>query len=193
MVFEFIICCGGLAVIISIMAAFYLFSIYNGLIELRNNIDRAWSNIDVLLKQRYDLIPNLVEAVKGYKKYEKGLLTDLASIRTSMMKAETPGEKAAASDALSANLKSVFAVAESYPDLKASENFMQLQKQLTAMENQIADRREFYNNSVVLYNTKIKSLPDMLIANMMSLKEKEYFKATEDEKKAVEVKLDKEG
>jgi LemA protein len=192
MVFEFVICCGGLAFILAIMAAFYLFSIYNGLIELRNNIDRAFANIDVLLKQRYDLIPNLVEAVKGYKKYEKGLLENLASIRTSMMAAQTPGDKAKASEALSASLKTVFAVAEGYPELKASENFMQLQKQLTAMENQIADRREFYNNSVLLYNNKIKSLPDMLIANAMSLKEKEYFKATADEQKAVEVKMGKD-
>ena len=191
MVFEIFICCGGLAFILAIMAAFYLFSIYNGLIELRNNIDRAFANIDVLLKQRYDLIPNLVEAVKGYSKYEKGLLSDLASIRTSMMKASTPGEKAKASDALSSSLKTVFAVAESYPELKASENFMALQKQLTAMENQIADRREFYNNSVLLYNNKIKSLPDMVIANAMSLKEKEYFKATAEEQKAVEVQMDK--
>jgi LemA protein len=191
MAFEYLICCGGFFVILGIVAAFYLFSIYNGLIELRNNIDRAWANIDVLLKQRYDLIPNLVEAVKGYKKYEKGLLTDLASIRASMMKAQSPGQKAAASDALTSSLKTVFAVAESYPELKASENFMQLQKQLTVMENQIADRREFYNNSVLLYNNKIKSLPDMVIASMMGLKDKEYFKATADEKEAVQVKMDK--
>ncbi len=190
MALELVVCCGGSLVILAILFCVYLFTLYNGLIELRNNIDKAWSNIDVMLKQRYDLIPNLVEAVKGYKKYEKGLLSDLAKIRASMASAQTLGDKAKASDALSASLKTVFAVAESYPELKASENFLQLQKQLTAMENQIADRREFYNNSVLLYNNKIKSLPDMIVAGMLSFKEKEYFKATAEEKEAVQVKMD---
>jgi LemA protein len=190
MVFEIFICCGGLLVGLGLLALFYLFTVYNGLVELRNNIDRAWANIDVLLKQRSDLIPNLVECVKGYKKYEKSVLEDLTRMRSSMMSAQSPSAKAKASEALSASLKTVFAVAEGYPQLRASENFMQLQNQLSAMENQIADRREFYNNSVLLFNTRIKSAPDMIIASLLSFKEKEYFKATEDEKKVVTVKMD---
>ena len=190
MVFEFVICCGGIFAALAVIAFFYLFTVYNGLIELRNNIDRAWANIDVMLKQRTDLIPNLVEVVKGYKNYEKGVLTELTRMRTSMISAKTPGEKAKASDALSRSLKTVFAVAENYPELKASQNFLELQKSLSGMENQIADRREFYNNSVLLYNNKIKSLPDMIIASALAFKEKEYFKATEEEKKAVKVKMD---
>ncbi|MFN7990833.1 MAG: LemA family protein [Candidatus Micrarchaeia archaeon] len=189
---AFAFCCGFFLVIFALLALFYVVSIYNGLINLRNNIDKAWANIDVLLKQRSDLIPNLVETVKGYKKYEKGLLEEITRLRTSMMGAQGPAEKAKANDAISASLKTIFAVAEGYPDLKASENFLELQKQLSSIENQIADRREFYNDSVLLFNTKIHSIPDMVFAGILGFKDKEYFKATEDEKKAVEVKIEEE-
>jgi LemA protein len=185
-----IICCGFFVFVLALLAAFYVFSIYNGLISLKNNIEKAWANIDVLLKQRTDLIPNLVEAVKGYMKYEKGVLTEITALRTAMMGATTPGEKAKASEGISTALKSIFAVAENYPKLQANESFMKLQEQLTAIENQIADRREFYNDSVMLFNTRIHSVPDTLFASMMGLKDKEYFKVAEEEKKAVQVKLD---
>ena len=168
----------------------YVFSVYNGLVELRNNIEKSWANIDVVLKQRSDLIPNLVEAVKGYMKYEKGTLEGITKMRAAMMSAQTPGQKAKASDAISSALKSIFAVSENYPKLQASENFLDLQKQLTAMENQIADRREFYNHSVLLYNTRINSAPDNVFASTFGFKEKEYFKAAADEKEAVKVKMD---
>jgi len=193
MAFEFLslaVCVGFVLLALFVLALFYIVSIFNGLISLRNNIDKAWANIDVLLKQRTDLIPNLVETVKGYMKYEKATLENITRLRTSMMNASTPAEKAKASDAISAGLKSIFAVAEGYPDLKASANFLELQKQLAAIENQIADRREFYNDSVVLYNTRIKSMPDMIFASILGMKDKEYFKASEDEKKAVKVKMD---
>jgi LemA protein len=187
------LCCIGFFVVIGILlAGFYAFSVYNGLIQLRNNIDRAWANIDVLLKQRSDLIPNLVEAVKGYMKYEKSVLEELTKLRTSVIIASGPAEKAKASEAISASLKTIFAVAENYPKLEASQNFLDLQKQLSTMENQIADRREFYNNSVMLFNTKIHSVPDMVFAGMLGFRDKEYFKATEDEKKNVEVKMEPE-
>ncbi|MFH0885256.1 MAG: LemA family protein [Candidatus Micrarchaeota archaeon] len=187
-----IICCGFFVFVIALLAAFYVFSIYNGLISLKNNIEKAWANIDVLLKQRTDLIPNLVETVKGYMKYEKNLLTEITSLRTAMMSANTPGEKAKASEGLSAAIKSIFAVAENYPKLEASQNFLKLQEQLSAIENQIADRREFYNDSVMLLNTRIHSLPDMVFASLMGLKDKEYFKVAEEDKKLVQVKMDEE-
>jgi LemA protein len=193
MAFEVVlICCGFFGFVLALLAAFYIFSIYNGLISLRNNIEKAWANIDVLLKQRTDLIPNLVETVKGYMKYEKATLTEITRLRTEMMGATTPGEKAKASEAISSSLKSIFAVAENYPQLQASDNFLKLQEQLSAIENQIADRREFYNDSVMLFNTRIHSVPDTIFASMMGLKDKEYFKVAEEDKKLVSVKMDDE-
>lgn len=182
-------CCGFIILVLVFLAAFYAFSVYNGLISLKNNIEKAWANIDVLLKQRTDLIPNLVETVKGYMKYERGVLQQITRLRTQMMGAVTPGEKAGASEAISGALKSIFAVAENYPQLQASQNFLELQKQLSAIENQIADRREFYNDSVLLYNTRIHSLPDLVFASLMGFKDKEYFKVAEAEKAPVNVKF----
>ncbi len=190
MAFEALfICCGGVFIGLLALLVFYLFSVYNGLVSLRNNIDKAWANIDVLLKQRTDLIPNLVETVKGYMKYEKQVLTDITALRTSIMGAQGPQETATHSEAISAALKTIFAVSEKYPNLKANENFLKLQEQLSSMENQIADRREFYNDAVMLYNTRIKSVPDSIIAAMFHFTESEYFKAAEEEKKAVQVKM----
>lgn len=184
---ELLVCCGFSLLILGLLFVFYLFTMYNGLISLRNNIDKAWSNIDVLLKQRSDLIPNLVRTVKGYMKHEKTTLEEITRLRTSIMKAKSLGSKAKASDGISEALKTIFAVAENYPKLEASKNFLKLQEQLTTIENQIADRREFYNDSVLLYNTRIHSLPDKLMAALMKFKDKEYFKATEKEKKNVKV------
>lgn len=189
MVVETIICLGFLGLLLGALAVFYVFSIYNGLILLRNNIDRAWANIDVLLKQRTDLIPNLVETVKGYMKHEKSVLEDVTKMRAEMLSAHGPAEKAKASDHIGSALKSLFAVAENYPKLRASENFMQLQHQLSAIENQIADRREFYNESVRLFNTRIHSIPDTIFARVMGLRDKEYFMATEEEKRNVKVDI----
>ncbi|MEW6748774.1 MAG: LemA family protein [Candidatus Micrarchaeota archaeon] len=187
---ELIVCCGFSVLIIGLLFLFYLFSMYNGLISLRNNIEKAWANIDVLLKQRSDLIPNLVEAVQGYMKHEKGTLEEITRLRVSLLKASGPAEKAKASEGISSALKTLFAVAENYPKLEASKSFMKLHEQLTAMENQIADRREFYNDSVLLFNTRIHSIPDSLMAALMGFKDKEYFRATDEEKKAVPVKLE---
>jgi LemA protein len=175
--------------VVALLVAFYIVSVYNGLVSLRNNIDKAWANIDVMLKQRSDMIPNLVATVKGYMTHEKDVLTQITKLRGEMLSAGSVGEKAKASDALSASIKTVFAVAENYPQLKANENFLELQKQITAMENQIADRRELYNDSVMLFNSRIHMLPDSVFAGMMGMKDKEYFKAEEGEKKNVEVKL----
>jgi LemA protein len=122
-------------------------------------------------------------------KHERGVLEEITRMRSEMLSAQGPVQKARASEHLTSALKSIFAVAENYPQLRASENFLQLQNQISAIENQIADRREFYNESVLLFNTRIHSLPDMILAGMMGFKDKEYFKATEEEKKNVEVKL----
>ena len=183
------ICSGFALLVIGLLAAFYVVSIYNGLIRLRNNIDKAWSNIDVLLKQRSDLIPNLVKTVKGYMKHEKGVLTEITRLRTSVLKADDPSKKAEASEKISKGLKTLFAVAEKYPKLRASENFLDLQDKLTAIENQIADRREFYNNSVLLFNTRIQVIPDSIVAALLGMKQKRYFAAKEAEKKLVEVQF----
>ncbi len=191
MAFEGLICCGGIILGLLVLFVFYLFSVYNGLVSLRNNVDKAWANIDVLLKQRSDLIPNLVQTVKGYMKYEKQTLIDITALRASIMTAHGPQETAKHSEAITASLKTIFAVSEKYPDLKADDNFLDLQKQLTEMENGIADRREFYNDSVMLYNTRIKSLPDSIIAGMFHFTETEYFRAVEEEKAPVQVDIDK--
>ncbi len=173
--------------IVAVVIGWYFLSIYNSLIFLRNQIDKAWANIDVLLKQRNDLIPNLVETVKGYMKHEREVLTEITKLRVSIISATGPKEKARASEGISAALKSIFAVAENYPKLRASENFLKLQEQLTAIENQIADRREFYNDSVLLYNTRIKTFPHLLVAAVLWMKEREYFKVTEKEREEVSV------
>ncbi len=159
---------------------FFVMTIYNGLISLLNNIDKAWANIDVLLKKRLDLIPNLVELVKGYATYERSVLEEITQIRASAMQAQAIPEKAKGSEAISASLGSVFALAENYPDLKASENFLHLQKELATIETQIAQRREFYNDSVLLYNTNIKMIPSVYVADWLKYTPKEYFRVEGD-------------
>ena len=152
-----------LAAIIFIVVLFfgYFISVYNSLIRLKNDIQKSWANIDVLLKQRTDELPKLIESVKGYMKHEKGLLTELTKARTDFLKATTMSSKAKADNVISGALKSIFAVAENYPNLKANENFIQLQSRISGLENELADRREFYNDSVNNFNIRIESFPDM--------------------------------
>jgi LemA protein len=178
---------GGLFVVAVVL--YYIFSIYNGLVTLKNSIGKNWSNIDVLLKQRSDLIPNLVETVEGYMKHEKEAIQMVTDSRVQMMQATTLGDKADAHEGLSTALKSLFALAENYPELKADDTFLKLQEELEGIENEIADRRELYNDCVNLYNTRIQSIPHILFARLMGYSKEEYFKATEDEKKEVEVNL----
>jgi LemA protein len=165
----------------------YIISIYNGFVQLRNNIQKSFANIDVLLKQRSEELPKLVDSVKGYMKHEKETLVQLTAARTSLMNAKTNTEKATADNQISAALKTIFAVAENYPNLKANENFMQLQTRISSLENELADRREFYNDSVNTFNIRRESFPDMIIAKFMSLVPAEMFKATEAEKKDVKI------
>jgi LemA protein len=161
--------------------------IYNNLIRLRNNIDKSWANIDVLLKQRSNEIPNLIKTVKGYMKHEQQTLESLTKARSMILKTEKLSRKAAVDNLITDLLKTVFAVAEDYPDLKAVENFLKLQQRITGLENELADRREFYNDSVTIYNIRIKSIPDIIVARMIHLKLVDLFKATEEDKRYIQV------
>jgi len=164
--------------------------IYNNLIRLRNNIDKSWANwanIDVLLKQRSNEIPNLINTVKGYMKHEKQTLESLTKARSMILETEKLSRKAAVDNLITDLLKTVFAVAEDYPDLKAVENFLKLQQRITGLENELADRREFYNDSVTIYNIRIKSIPDLIVAKMIHLKPVDLFKATAEDKKYIQV------
>jgi LemA protein len=150
---------------------------YNGLVRLRNRIDNAWSQIGVQLERRHDLIPNLIETVKGYAAHEKGTFEAVVSARNAAMQAQGPEQQAQAENVLTGALKSLFALAEAYPDLKANTSFLSLQEELTSTEDRIAYARQFYNDSVVKYNTKIQSIPSNIIAGMFSFGPREYFKA----------------
>jgi LemA protein len=166
-----------------------LIIVYNGLISLKNQAKNAWAQIDVQLKRRNDLIPNLVEAVKGYMKHEKGVFTEITKARTGIISAKSVEGKAKASCQLSNALKSFFAVAENYPKLKASENFMQLQEEISSTENKIAYSRQYYNDVIMVYNTRIEVFPQSLIASIFKFNKMESFIANESERKNVEIKL----
>ena len=166
-------------VILVVLVIGYAVVTYNGLVSLRNRIENAWAQIDVQLKRRYDLIPNLVETVKGYASHERGTLEAVVQARNMAMNAQGPQEQAEAENMISGALKSVFALQEAYPDLKANENFLNLQEELTGTEGRIAYARQFYNDSVYSYNTKIQSVPSNIIANQFSFDEREYFEVDE--------------
>jgi len=166
-------------VILVVLAILYAVVTYNGLVSMRNRIENAWAQIDVQLKRRYDLIPNLVETVKGYASHERGTLEAVVQARNMAMSAQGPEEQAAAENMITGALKSVFALSEAYPDLKANENFLNLQEELTGTEGRIAYARQFYNDTVYSYNTKIQSVPANLIANQFNFDEREYFEVDE--------------
>jgi len=162
---------------------------YNHFISLTTQTNNAWSQIDVQLKRRYDLIPNLVESVKGYMKHEKGLLTEITTARAALVKGDI-ADKAKASDQISHALKTIFAVSENYPQLRATENFQQLQTRISGLENEIADRREFYNDSVTTFNVRIKQFPGSIVAKQMGLtQEFETFKVQQSEREDVKVEF----
>lgn len=167
----------------------YLIAQYNGFVVLKTRIQEALSGIDVQLKRRADLIPNLVETVKGYAKHEKEVFNQVTKARSSLMKAETLEEKAKANNQLTSALKSLFAVAEAYPQLQASENFRDLQRQLEDTEDKVAYSRQFYNANVLDFNTKVQMFPSNIIANVFGFKPFEFFAATEEERKKIEVKF----
>ena len=158
-----------------------IIAIYNNLVRLRQKVKNSWSQIDVQLQRRFDLIPNLVETVKGYMKHEDEVLTRVAELRTSWANAGTISEKANLDNQLSGALKTIMAVSENYPDLKANQNFADLQQELQNTENKISFSRQFYNDSVTMYNTKLEVIPSNIIASMFNFKPEELFKTESDE------------
>jgi LemA protein len=167
----------------------YVVILYNELVRLRNDNDRAWANIDVLLKQRHDEIPNLVETVKGYMQHEQQTLLAVTQARAASMNAASIGQKAQADLMMTGALRGLFAVAENYPQLKANENFLKLQNRISQLEDHIADRREFFNDDVNTYNTRIGQIPEVFVASFMSLKPRSMFQVSDDDRKLVEVKF----
>lgn len=179
-----------LIVILAVVVVIFFIATYNGLIKLRNRIEAAWSQIDVQLKRRYDLIPNLIETVKGYAAYERTTLESVIDARNRAMSAPSGShEQAEAENAITGALRQVFALSEAYPDLKANQNFAQLQEELTTTEDRIAYARQFFNDSVLKYNSKIQVFPAVLLANAMGFKPREYFEADDDSRGPVQVKF----
>ncbi|MFQ5443192.1 MAG: LemA family protein [Nitrospinales bacterium] len=168
---------------------FYFFIIYNGLVSLKENIKKAWANIDVILKQRHDELPKLISVCESYAEFEKGILNRLMEAREKYLRAGSVGKKAEASGEISMGLRDLFALAENYPDLKSNNNFMDLQKRISHLEESLADRREFYNDSVNNYNIRIQQIPDVLVAGFMNLRQAEMFKITVEERRDVKIKI----
>ena len=169
-------------------AAIYLVIVYNGLVRLQNEIGRAWANIDVLLKQRHDEVPNLVACVKGYMDHERQTLEAVTQARAASIDASSIPQKAQADALLTSALRSFFVVAERYPQLKADQNFQALQNRISELEERIADRREFFNDDVNTYNTRIAQLPEVFLAWLMKLQPRQMFRVNEQERQQVEVK-----
>lgn len=175
---------------IVVLLAIFVWATYNSLVTLRIRVDEAWSDINVQLKRRLDLIPNLVETVKGYAKHESGVFKEVTEARASLMGAKGVKETAAAENQFEGALKSLFAVAESYPDLKANQNFADLQKELVDTEDKIQGARRFYNSGVTSLNTKIQTFPHNVIAALFSFKNREFFDVDEGEREAAEKPVD---
>jgi len=175
----------GLVIVLIIIGAVAVaaIGIYNGLIRLRNRSDNAWAQVDVQLRRRYDLIPNLVETVKGYAAHEKETFQKVTEARAQAINAGTVAEQGKAENMLTGALKSLFAVVESYPDLKANQNFLMLQEELAGTEGKIAYARQFYNDTVMKFNTKQQVFPSNIVASMFNFQEKEYFEIEEPEAK----------
>lgn len=176
-------------IVLVVLIVLYLWGLYNGLVTAQMRVRESWSGIDVQLKRRSSLIPNLVEAVKGYAAHEKEVFERVTEARSALMNATGPKDKAVADNMLTGALKSLFAVAENYPDLKASENFKQLQSDLTDTEDKVAYARQFYNTNTMDYNTKIKIFPAVLVANTFGFKEEQFFEAENDAKQDVKVQF----
>jgi LemA protein len=177
-----------LAVVVVLLVVSVL--IYNGFVRRRNQVDNAWSQIDVQLKRRYDLIPpNLVETVKGYAGHERGTLEEVTEARARAIGAQGPADQASAESVLTGALKSLFAVAESYPDLRASQNFLQLQQELSATEDRAAYARQYYNDAVLTYNNAVSTVPQSIFAAIFKFRPREYFQAGGEERGPVPVQF----
>jgi LemA protein len=173
----------------SIALVGYFVTLYNGLINLDKQTGRAWSNIDVLLKQRHDELPKLVSTVEGYMAHERETLERVIRARNAMVSANGVGETAEANSQLEGALRKLFALAENYPDLKADSSFRHLQSRITGVEEQIADRREFYNHAVNQFNVRIEQIPDVFIARMLNYHQREYFKVSESDRQDVDIRF----
>jgi LemA protein len=178
-------------IVVVVAIALGVAGIYNGLVKRRNQVSNSWSQIDVQLKRRHDLIPNLVEAVKDYMQYERETLTAVTQARAGAVAAgaQGPAAQASAENMLTQTLRSLFAVVENYPDLKANQNVMSLQEELTSTENKISFARQFYNDSVMTYNVRIQQFPSNLIAGMFNFTERQFFQAEETDKEVPKVDL----
>jgi LemA protein len=177
----------GIIVVLLIIAVLFVFGLYNSLVQGRLRVQEAWSGIDVQLKRRASLIPNLVETVKGYAAHERGTLDSVTNARARLQQASGPAEAAEANNMLTQTLRSLFAVAENYPNLKANENFLQLQGELSSIEEKIAYARQFYNTNVLSYNTKTQQVPSAFIANMFGFHPSEFFEAEDEARQDVHV------
>jgi LemA protein len=181
---------GSIAVLaVVVVLVLWIVYIYNRLVVLKNRIENAWSQIDVQLRRRYDLIPNLVETVKGYAAHEKEVFENVASARSAMMSATGVVEQGHAQNQISQALKSLFAVSEAYPELKANENFMMLQEELSGTESKIAYARQFYNDTVMAYNTMVQSFPANVLSGMFGFSQKDYFPMDEAAREPIKVQF----
>lgn len=178
-----------IAAIVAGVVVLAIIFIYNGLVNRRNQARNAYSQIDVQLKRRNDLIPNLVETVKGYMKHEKSVLENITKARSAVLAAESPGAKSRASNMLSETLKSLFAVSENYPRLKANENFLQLQEEIAGTESKIAYARQHYNDVVTSYNNSLETVPTSIFGSLFNFRKEELFAASEAERKNVKVEF----
>jgi LemA protein len=176
-------------VVILVLLVVYVIAQYNGLVRLKNRVDAAWAQIDVQLKRRYDLIPNLVETVKGYAAHERETLEAVIQARNMAVSASGPHEQAQSENVLTGALKNLFALSEAYPDLKANQNFLALQEELTGTEGRIAYARQYYNDSVQSYNTKIQTFPANIFAGMFHFGAREYFEADDESRGPVKVEF----
>ena len=178
-------------IVVVVLLAIIFVGIYNSLVRKRNQVDNAWSQIDVQLKRRHDLIPNLIETVKDYMQYEQETLTKVTNARAAAVSAgaQGPAAQATAENALTGTLRSLFAVVENYPELKANQNVLALQEELTTTENKISFARQFYNDSVMGFNTKIQTFPNTLIAGMFNFEKRQFFQADETDKEVPKVDL----
>lgn len=172
---------------IIVLVALWVIAIYNKLVRQRNDVDNAWAQIDVQLKRRHDLIPNLVETVKGYAKHERETFEMVTKARTMAMNAQSMPERAQAENMITGALKSIFALAENYPELKANQNFLALQEELSSTENRVAFSRQYFNDSVRGYNTSIQSFPDNIIAGQFGFSKRDFFEAPAEEREAPKV------
>jgi LemA protein len=181
--------CGGGLVLLLVVLVIAVIGIYNRLVTLRNRVENAWAQIDVQLRLRYDLIPNLVETVKAYAAHEKETFERVIAARSSAMSAQSVAEHSEAENALTGTLKSLFALAENYPDLKANQNFLMLQEELSGIESKIAYARQFYNDSVMTYNTSQQTFPSNVVAGMFGHSPRDYFEIEEAAKEPVKVQF----